>query len=178
MHPKINEVIDLILEIKQEYFPNKPTAIFTNSTTLDREKVKKALKNVNRTFFKLDVSEKAIFQKVNRPHSNIQLEKIINGLTEFSEETNKVELSAMVLITNYKDLASEKYAELIRKINPLNNSIYLCTPDWLRPTKTGGISLMPEQKIIEYVKKSIDAFGYKAIILPPKRQGLHPLISK
>ena len=176
MHPYFGEVVDLFYWIRQKYFPNKPTAIFTNSTTLDRCEVKEALKRFDRTFFKLDAAINKVFQQINRPINGIALEEIVDRLAEFSEETNKVELSAMVLKTNYKDLASEKYIKYIKKIKPKDNKVYLCTPDWLRPTINGkGISLMPEQKILEHVKRAIDAVCH-AIILPPKREGFHPLI--
>lgn len=179
LHPNFDKVANLFFKIKEEYFSNKPTAIFTNSTTLSKREVREALKKFDRTFFKLDTNDKITFQKVNRPFQDIELEEIIGRLAEFSKETDKVELSSMVLGANYKDLASKQYAETIRKINPKNNRVYLCTPDWLRPiSENKGISLMPEKEILEYVKNSIESSGHKAIILPPKRQGLHPLIRK
>lgn len=178
LHPRIDKVVDLVFEIKQEYFPNTPMAIFTNSTTLYRSEVKNALKKFDRTFFKLDAISEETFQIINHPAKGIRLEEIVENLAQFSKETDKVELSAMILNANYPDICSKDYVDAIEKIKPKNNLIYLCTPDWLRPTKSGGVCLIPEKEVLKDVKNFLTSSGYKAIILPPKRKGFHPLIKK
>lgn len=176
LHPQFEKIADVFFEVKQKYFPSKPIAIFTNATTLDRKQVREALKKFDRTFFKLDAASDDTFKKINRPAKGVKLETIIENLAQFSEETGKVELSAMILRTNYKDIVSEKYINAVKKIKPKNNLLYLCTPDWLRPTNKGkGISLMPEEEILEYVKSSLESSQLNALIVPPKRKGLHPL---
>ena len=179
LHPYFDEVVDLFYEIKQRYFPDIPTAIFTNSTTLNREIVRKSLVKFNRTFFKLDAASEKVFRAVNRPANGIKLETIIENLAAFSKESGKVELSCMVTKTNYRDLMSENYVKSLDKIKPRDRIIYLCTPDWLRPTgNSKGVSLMPKKEILEKVKDYLQSFNYRAIILPPKRKGLHPLVRK
>lgn len=174
--PHFDKVVDLFFKMKQKYYPQKSTAIFTNSTTLNDKTVKKALKKFDRTFFKLDAVSDKIFQVINRPAKRIKLRNIIDNLIEFSNKTNKVELSTMILKVNYKDIASQNYINALGKIKPKDNKIYLCTPDWLRPTNKGkGISLMPGKKVLDYVKNYLVSFGYKVLISPPKRIGLHPL---
>ena len=177
LHPLFDEVVDLFFEIKEKYFPSVPTAIFTNSTTLGDERVRKAIIKFDRAFFKLDAASKEVFREVNRAYNKIKLENIINNLIDFSKEAGKVELSAMILRTNYKDIASEKYIEFLKKIKPKGSTVYLCTPDWLYPEEgKEGISLMPKQEILHEVKNYLEDKGYHALILPPKRFGLHPLI--
>ena len=177
LHRDFDKVVNLFFKIKRKYFPKIPTAIFTNSTTLDRRKVKESLKKFDRAFFKLDAGSNRIFRLINKPINKLHLGSIINNLAEFSKATNKVELSAMVLRSNYKDISSQNYINAINKIKPKDDKIYLCMPDWLRPiNKRKGISLIPKKEIIKYVKDFIESFGYKVIILPLKRKGLHPLI--
>ncbi len=177
LHPCFADVANLFFEMKQKYFPKKPTAIFTNSTTLDNENVRKALKRFDRTFFKLDCTTNGIFHRINQPVGRTKIEDIIDNLADFSNKTTKIELSAMVLKTNYKDIASFQYVKALKKIKSKNNRIYLCTPDWLKPTgKKEGISMMPSKGVTLYVKKYLESFNYRATILPPKREGLHPLV--
>jgi wyosine [tRNA(Phe)-imidazoG37] synthetase (radical SAM superfamily) len=178
LHPNFPEIVQIFKKVKEKYFPNKPTAIFSNSTTLGDANVRNALRYFDRTFFKLDTSSNEAFKRVNHPAEGITLDEIVDNLVLASSEGIPIELSAMILRTNYRDLCSEEYLESVRKIKPKDERLYLCTPDWLVPTKNGGTSLMPPeediQKVVEFLFKS----EFTPVLLPPKRGGLHPLVSK
>ena len=141
LHPDFAEIVEVFYEIKKEYFPNCPTAVFSNSTTLSNSRVREPLKRFDRTFFKLDASSEKIFRGVNKPAEGVSLGEVVKYLELMSCERGDVELSSMVLKNNYRSLCSGDYLDIVRRIQPKDDRIYLCTPDWLVPGQNGNFSL-------------------------------------
>lgn len=79
LYPYLDE---LITGIKRDF--SLPVAVITNSSTINQKSVQNALMKADLVMPSLDGANKDIFQLINRPHQDIELEDIIAGLTEFS----------------------------------------------------------------------------------------------
>jgi len=61
-------------------------AVLTNSTLLSRAEVRKELAAAEVVVPSLDAATQPVFEKINRPHPSLKVEKIIDGLAKFRKE--------------------------------------------------------------------------------------------
>jgi len=83
--PTLNKALGkLIRDIKKT--TSIPAAVLTNSTLLSLKSTREALMDADLVVPSLDAATQEIFVKVNRPHSSLKLEEIIEGLWKFRQE--------------------------------------------------------------------------------------------
>jgi len=81
LNARLGELIDGIRAIT-----DIPIAIITNGTLLYRQDVRADCAKADVVLPSLDAGDEQAFQKVNRPHKDISIEKLISGLCRFREE--------------------------------------------------------------------------------------------
>lgn len=81
LNARLGELIDGIRAIT-----DIPIAIITNGTLLYRQDVRADCAKADVVLPSLDAGDEQGFQKVNRPHTDISIEKLISGLCKFREE--------------------------------------------------------------------------------------------
>jgi len=125
LNSRIGDVIDFLKKIK----PDIPIAVLTNGTLLSSKKLRKELLSADVVLPSLDAALNASFQRLNRPHPSLDLEKYIKGLTNFRKEfSGKIWLEVFILPgynNEEKDLIFLKDA--IEQISP--DSVQLNTLD-------------------------------------------------
>lgn len=127
--PTLNICIGEILNFIKELKPNIPIAVLTNGTLLYDKDVREALLNADVVLPSLDAVSEEVFNKINRPAKELEIEKYIQGLIDFRKEfTGEIWLEIFIL-PEYNDSKDElsKLKEIILKINP--DSIQLNTLD-------------------------------------------------
>ncbi len=65
---------------------SKPVVVLTNGSTMGSHDVRQELAQADIVIPSLDAATPAAFQRVDRPHESIEIEKIIEGLTAFSRD--------------------------------------------------------------------------------------------
>jgi len=81
--PTLNSKIgDLIGRIRKLY-PHTPIAVLTNGTLLFDPQVRHEIKAADIVMPSLDAATEEAFQKVNRPHVDLKLKKVVEGLFAF-----------------------------------------------------------------------------------------------
>lgn len=117
--PTLNSDIgDILKEIKK--ITDIKTAVITNGTLLWMKEVREALMISDVVMPSLDAVSKEVFEKINRPYKNLEIEKIKSGIIEFANEY-KGELKLEIFIIdgiNNEDSEIEKFKEIIKKIKP------------------------------------------------------------
>lgn len=100
--PTLNSGIGwLIREIKK--ITQVPVAVLTNGSTLYDKQVREDLMSADLVVPSLDAGNDEIFEKVNRPHPSINIDKIVTGLKAFCKEyKGKIWLEIM-LVKNVND---------------------------------------------------------------------------
>jgi len=63
-----------------------PLALLTNATLMDQPDVRKELLDIDILLPSLDSARVETFRKINRPHPELELDRIIDGLVEFRKE--------------------------------------------------------------------------------------------
>ena len=81
LHSRLGEVIDGIKAIT-----NIPVAVLTNGTLFYRQDVRADCVKADVVLPSLDAGDEHSFQKVNRPHKDISIGKVISGLCAFRSE--------------------------------------------------------------------------------------------
>ena len=122
-----------------------PVAVITNSTLLDRPGVRKEIAAADLVVPSLDAGTKEVFQKINRPYSNLTLEKITRALADLTREGGcRVWLEVMLVPgINTKEGELEAIAERIKLIGP--EMVQLNTP--VRPPAEAGIKALSPARL-------------------------------
>ncbi len=124
---------------------NIPVAILTNGTLLYREDVRADCAKADVVLPSLDAGDAQIFEKINRPHRDISIEKLVSGLCAFREEfTGQVWLEVFVVEGLNTDIDQiTKIKGLIERIRP--DKIHLNTA--VRPTADARVSKVKAEKL-------------------------------
>jgi len=116
LHSKINEIINFIKEKYSDY----NIALLTNSSLLWKNSVRKDIINVDLIVPSLDAVSSEIFQKINKPNSNLEIDKIINGLIKLKKEFKGEIWLEIFIIPGLNDQSKElnKFANLVKNLRP------------------------------------------------------------
>ncbi len=103
-------------------------AVITNATLLWREDVRKEVSQADWISVKIDAVSPGIWRKVNRSHKTLQLDKILEGISEFSNSFNGELATETMLINDVNDKTDEfeKIARFISELKPYKS--YLSIP--------------------------------------------------
>ena len=161
--PTLNKSIGwLIREIKN--FTTIPVAVLTNSTLLSRAGVRKELAAADVVVPSLDAATQRVFEKINRPHPSLRIEKIIDGLVKFRKQFNGRIWLEIMLVKGINDSPAhlKKLKEAADRINP--DKIQLNTVARPPAEKTAR-PLTPEE-----MNKIKEFFGEKAEVVASFRK--------
>jgi wyosine [tRNA(Phe)-imidazoG37] synthetase (radical SAM superfamily) len=84
--PTLHKNIQEIIRYLKQNHPCYPVALLTNSTLLERSDVKEQILEIDLVIASLDSATETGFNQINRPHSRIDLNRVIEGLAEFRKE--------------------------------------------------------------------------------------------
>jgi len=120
-------------------------AVITNASLLWRPDVLDDLKLADWVSVKLDSVYQNIWQKINRPHGKLNLEKILIGIQQFAEEFKGILVTETMLVRHFNDnLESlDKTAKFIKKINPTKSYILVPT----RPPAEKNVEIPRENSL-------------------------------
>lgn len=85
LHPDFPGIIDDVLALRNEYYPDAKVSVLTNSTKIFTDAVAEALKKVDNNILKLDSAIENTMQIIDRPSSpSFSVAKVVEGLKQFS----------------------------------------------------------------------------------------------
>ena len=140
LNSKLGEIIDKIKNIS-----NIPIAVVTNGTLLYRADVRAECAKADVVMPSLDAGDESTFKKINRPHPDISIEKLISGLCKFRDEYSGQIWLEIFLLKGIND-----NDEQIRQINTITERI---RPDKIqlntavRPTTKKNITKLSFQEL-------------------------------
>ena len=134
--PALNSLLGRFIDAIKK-ITDIPVAVLTNGTLLYRKDVRVDCAGADVVLPSLDAGDQQVFEKINRPHKNLTLEKLIAGLCQFRAEfTGQIWLEVFFvqgLNTDNAQIAKIKAA--IERIRP--DKVQLNTA--VRPTADAGI---------------------------------------
>lgn len=85
LHPDFPEIIDDVLKLRDEFYPEAKVSVLTNSTRIFSPEVAEALKSVDNNILKLDSAVEPTMRLIDRPNSpDFTVEKVVEGLKQFA----------------------------------------------------------------------------------------------
>jgi len=135
----LSKEVELIKEFKI------PIAIITNSSLMWREDVRADLLEFDLVSLKIDAVSEGIWKKINKPHKDLRLVKILEGILEFGKEFKGKILTETMLIDgiDYGD-EFEKIAKFLKELKPVKSYIAVPTRPpaerWVKPAKESVIN--------------------------------------
>ncbi|NLB26810.1 MAG: radical SAM protein [Bacteroidales bacterium] len=151
--PTLNSGLGKIMKYIKEKKTGIPLAVLTNGTLFDLPEVRKELLPADLVLPSLDAASQNVFNKINRPYPELNVNDHINCLIEFRKEFKGTIWLEIFILPGYNDPAEEldNLKEAVLKINP--DKIQLNTLD--RPGTVEGLSgasFDELQQIIDYWK--------------------------
>lgn len=97
-----------------------PIAVITNGTLLFQKQVRESLYEADLVIPSIDAVTQDVFMEVNRPHSSLKVDQIIEGIRYFSDEFKSEIWLEIMLIKGFNDHRDEleKMKAIISNINP------------------------------------------------------------
>lgn len=119
-------------------------AVITNSSLIWDENVKDALINADWVSFKIDSVNEKVWKKINVPFRDLDLEKILNGIIDFSKNFHGILNTETMLVKGVNDFDIEETAKFIGEINP--EKAYISVPT--RPPALEWVKIPDEKTIL------------------------------
>ena len=124
-----------------------PRAVITNASLIWQDSVKEDLLDANFVSFKIDTVHETLWKRINRPHKDLKLNTILEGVTEFAREFNGTLVSETMLIDgiNYGD-EFKRTAEFLKRLKGFDKA-YIAIPTrppterWVTPAKEETINV-------------------------------------
>jgi wyosine [tRNA(Phe)-imidazoG37] synthetase (radical SAM superfamily) len=131
----IGEEINLLKRI------DIPIAVITNASLLWLDEVKENLMEADFVSLKIDAVNQDLWKNINRPHKDLKLNIILEGIKEFTKMFKGTIVSETMLINNIKyDYELEEIASFLAELSKLDKA-YVAIPTrppaekWVKPAK-------------------------------------------
>ena len=112
-------------------------AVITNASLLWMDDVKEDLQKADYVSVKIDAVDRRAWEKTDRPHGSLTLEKVLRGVTEFAKRFEGTLVTETMLVKGYNDDSGQikETAAFIKSIGP--EKAYLLVPT--RPPAETGV---------------------------------------
>ena len=158
--PTLNsEIGSVITDLKKH--TNVPVAVLTNSSLLANSNVRQSIIQADVVLPSLDAYNQKGFERINRPHPEINFEAMAEGLITFRQEyRGKIWLEIFVLDSlNAGANDALEFKKWITKINP--DKVHINTA--VRPTAESFASRVPDKALNDFCV----TLGQKAEVVTP-----------
>ena len=149
LYPQLDLLVDEINKIKG----SSKTLILSNGSTIYDEKMFNTLLKIDTVKLSLDCVSVKAFKKLDRFHKGIDIEKIIESMTDFSKKTQNNFVLEILFVKdiNDKDEEIELLYQAVKKINP--KRVDIGTIDRPPAYKISPVPFETLEKIANYFKE-------------------------
>jgi len=145
--PDGEPTLDLSLKnhVKELKKFNIKIAVITNSSLIADDDVKEALIDADWVSFKVDAVTEQIWHKIDRPYGKLELEKILEGIKEFSKHFKGFLVTETMLVKDINDSVEELdlVSSFLLEINAKKAYISIPTrppaENWVKPPSEYGV---------------------------------------
>jgi len=123
LHPDFAEIVQIAKMLRDRYLPAVRLTILSNSSTVGREEVRKALEVLDLKIMKLDAGSEQVIQRLNCPVPPFYLGEIVAGLKQLKDLVLQ-SLFVQGRITNADPDSIELWLEKVKEIHPILVQIY------------------------------------------------------
>lgn len=133
IHPDFPEIVDVVLALRNRFYPKAKVSVLSNATMLGKERVREALKRIDNPILKIDASTDELISMINKPVGSYRLEDTVAWMKEFNGDFI---LQTMFLQSDEFDLSQKEQLEgwmnIVRTLRPREIMVYTIdreTPD-------------------------------------------------
>lgn len=130
LHPDFPEIIDEVIRLRNQFYPEAKVSVLTNSTRIFTPGVAEALKRVDNNILKLDSAVEATMRLIDRPNQkDFTVDRVVEALRQF-EGTGIIQTMLLrgehegVKVDNTTDEEIDALIEAYRQIKPREVMIY------------------------------------------------------
>ncbi len=118
--PTLYAALGELLEMIKKSFPDLPLAVLTNGSLLWDPSVRKDLSRADLVIPSLDAVSPSVFRKVSRPHQDLTIDTVLEGLRAFRKEYRGRFNLEVLLVARVNDHPAElrEMARVIEALNP------------------------------------------------------------
>ena len=156
LHPQFPEIVCAVMAIRDAVRPQAQLAILSNSSTIYKIEIRKALEIIEAPMMKIDAGDAGTFKAINRPNRGVYFYEIVNGLKSISH----LIVQTMFIdgaITNIRGEAYEAWADLVGELKPKKVHIYSIE----RPTTEFGVKRVAPEKLQSIAEDIHRRFGIR-----------------
>lgn len=159
LHPMFAEIIDDILSLRNQYFPEAKVSLLSNSTQLHRKEVREAVMRLDNPIMKLDTVNPLYINKVDKPAGHYDVEKLVEQLAGMNK---RIIIQTMFMGGEYEgesvDNCGEEFVgpwlDALKRINPRQVMIY--TID--RETPADGLQKASHEQL-DAIARRVESLG-------------------
>lgn len=148
LHPKFSIIVDAIKNIRDVIMPHVPLVLLTNGTEFRDTKKRDTLKLIDKVIVKMDVTDDASLQKINRPLMPINFKDYLRYISMSSPILTQT-LFFDGSITNCDNRTVEEWYKIIKGLKPKVAQIYSLD----RPTADTRIRTVPTNRLNQICKE-------------------------
>ncbi|MBI4739859.1 radical SAM protein, partial [Candidatus Woesearchaeota archaeon] len=165
LHSGIGEIIHFLKSAHARY----PVALLTNGTLFYDQRVRAQVLEADVIVASLDAATDEMFQRVNRPHSRLDLARMISGLVDLRNEYSKQLWLEIFIVPGMNDASAEiaEIQKVVKIIQP--DKIHLNSLD--RPGAENWVRPLDKEKLIE-IQQAIE---HADIVQYNQSTGIYPL---
>ena len=135
-----------------------PLAVLTNASLIFRDDVASDIQVFDLVSLKIDAVDVKTWRLINRPHPDLKLSRILDGIKDFTKSFNGIIITETMLVSGVNDTISKckKIAEFIRDLGRVNKA-YIAVP--IRPPSEPWVKPPAEDRIISCYSLTWECLG-------------------
>lgn len=157
LNPDFPEIIDITLELRDEYYPDAKVSVLSNATRVWKDSVFEALRKVDNPILKIDAPTNELVSRINCPAGEYDVREVVKSLGRFNGDFI---LQTMFLKSDDFDSSSPEvlggWMDIVRELRPRGIMVY--TID--RETPKKGLEKFSVEQMTAMVKPLLDE-GFK-----------------
>ncbi|UCD92501.1 MAG: radical SAM protein [Methanobacteriota archaeon] len=149
LHPDFAELVDVVIESRDELLPNAQTAALSNGTALQFPDILEAMKKLDVPIIKLDAGNYDLFERINQPCEGASFEKLIEG----SKALAKLRTQSVLFdgpLQNHIGQPLDDWISILSDLKPLEAQIYSTQ----RPVPDMNIKVIPPERLEEIAEEA------------------------
>ncbi|NPV06800.1 MAG: radical SAM protein [Anaerolineae bacterium] len=139
-----------------------PVAVISNASLIWQPEVREALCQADWVSLKADAADEPTWQRVNRPHADLQLERVQEGMLAFRRQFRGTLATETMLVSGVNDAEAQvqDVAAFLEELEP--DISYISIPT--RPPALGWVNAAPEESL-HYAYQAFTERGLRTELL-------------
>jgi len=132
LHPDFPGLVDGVIRLRDRLAPQSRVAVLSNSSTISRDEIYRALARLDVRIMKLDAGTEGTYRRFNRVMTDLDLEAIVRGLASLGQVTIQT-LFAEGPSGNWSPAEIESWIDRLKAVGPESVQIYTLARSYPSP---------------------------------------------